>query len=180
MRYNWLIFATALLTATGLPQRAAAQPTAFTYQGRLTENGTVANGTYDFRFSVFNSPSAGNITSIVLTKPAVAVSNGLFAVILDFQDLYLVESPHWLEVSARTNGGLGFSILVPRQPLTAVPGATWASVAREAEHVSDNGVSAESYRDASIFSFKIADAQVVKSLNGLRDNVVLAAGANVT
>jgi hypothetical protein len=47
-----------LLSAIGLP--ALAQGTAFTYQGRLQNNGNPANGTYDLGFSLFATNSGGN------------------------------------------------------------------------------------------------------------------------
>jgi len=38
---------------------AFAQGSSFTYQGRLTDGGTAANGNYDLQFALFNSLSAG-------------------------------------------------------------------------------------------------------------------------
>src|SRR5258706_351256 len=40
---------------------AFAQSTAFTYQGRLTDNGSPANGNYDLQFTVRDSASGGNL-----------------------------------------------------------------------------------------------------------------------
>src|SRR5712691_3127220 len=38
---------------------ALAQTTSFTYQGRLTDGGTPANGNYDLQFALFDSLSGG-------------------------------------------------------------------------------------------------------------------------
>src|SRR5690349_10170191 len=37
-----------------------AQTTAFTYQGKLTDNGTPANGNYDLTFKLFDTPTIGS------------------------------------------------------------------------------------------------------------------------
>jgi hypothetical protein len=39
----------------------AAQATAFTYQGRLTDAGNPANGNYDLRFQLYDAPTGGNV-----------------------------------------------------------------------------------------------------------------------
>ena len=46
-----------LLLAAPLAQ---AQGTAFSYQGRLTDNGSPANGNYDLRFNSLDAGTAGN------------------------------------------------------------------------------------------------------------------------
>ena len=46
---------TALLALTCTVYLAHAQPTAFTYQGHLTDNGTPANGHYDLEFTLYDA-----------------------------------------------------------------------------------------------------------------------------
>ncbi|HMC29141.1 MAG TPA: hypothetical protein VKM56_15230, partial [Verrucomicrobiae bacterium] len=122
--------ALALLLSTLNSQLSAfAQGTAFTYQGRLSETGNLANGTYDFLMSLWNAGSGGSrVTSasnpLVIT--GVAVSNGLFTVMLDFGDGVFTGPPRWLEIAVNTNGASSFATLRPRQPLTAAPYATTA------------------------------------------------------
>src|SRR5262244_1085985 len=77
-----------LLCSAGL---AIAQTTAFTYQGRLVDNGNLANTSYDMQFKLFDALSGGNQIGATLTfdgtgsnPPAVLVSNGIFTVTLDF------------------------------------------------------------------------------------------------
>src|SRR5437762_8794310 len=61
-----------------------AQTTSFTYQGRLTDGGTAANGNYDLQFALFDSLSGGAQVGSTQTINTVAVSNGVFTVSLDF------------------------------------------------------------------------------------------------
>ena len=43
------------LLSTLAPQHSEAQGTAFTYQGRLNDNGAPANGIYDLQFRIYAS-----------------------------------------------------------------------------------------------------------------------------
>ena len=95
-----LISALALLALSTLNLQLSvcfAQGTAFTYQGRLNSGGGAASGAYDLTFGLF-------------ATNAVAVSNGLFTVMIDF-------------------GTNIFTTLTPRQPLTPTPYAIFASTA---------------------------------------------------
>jgi hypothetical protein len=58
MRTKYIILLVSLLISASPPTQGASVGTAFTYQGRLTDGGTPANGTYDLRFRLFNAPSA--------------------------------------------------------------------------------------------------------------------------
>ena len=60
MRTNSLILITALLAGAVNIQQATAQGTAFTYQGRLADNGNPATGTYELRFAIFDGPTSGS------------------------------------------------------------------------------------------------------------------------
>jgi hypothetical protein len=105
----------------GSPWRAFAQGTAFTYQGRLNDAGGPASGIYDLRFGIFDLASGGSAVGGTRTNSAVTVSNGLFAVTLDFGANVFNGAPRWLEIGVRTNGGDTFVVLDPRQPLTPTP-----------------------------------------------------------
>src|SRR5437870_13750850 len=63
---------------------AFGQASSFTYQGRLTDGGTAANGNYDLQFAIFDSLSGGAQVGSTQTINTVAVSNGVFTVSLDF------------------------------------------------------------------------------------------------
>ena len=107
----------------------SAQGTAFTYQGRLNFNGNPAAGNFDVRFAVFDANTNGNQLGVTLTNSATAVTNGLFAVTLDFGAGIFTGPSRWLEIAARTNGGGAFTTLTPRQWMTPVPYAIFANTA---------------------------------------------------
>jgi hypothetical protein len=134
-----------------------AQGTAFTYQGQLNSSGGPANGSFDLEFSIFNTATGGSPLAGPLTNSATAVSNGLFTVVLDFGAGPFNGSALWLEMAVRPAGTGSFTTLSPRQPLLPTPYAIFSSTASN-----------------------VVSGSVVKSVNGLRDNVTLAAGANVT
>ncbi len=64
------------------PSRTFAQTSGFTYQGRLTDGGTVANGNYDFQFALWDSLNSGNQIGSTQGVNTVPVSNGVFTVSL--------------------------------------------------------------------------------------------------
>src|SRR6266550_5877899 len=125
-----------LITFTNLvlaQAQAAPLSTAFTYQGRLTDNGQLANGSYDFQFRLFDAPTNGAGVPIVLAYPTVAVSNGLFTTGLDFGSNVFNGTTWWLEIGLRPSGTFGeFSFLTPRQPLTPTPNALFSVNAAQA------------------------------------------------
>src|ERR1051325_8987405 len=108
----------AVLTPELRLPSAAAQGTAFTYQGQLRDNGAPANGIYDLRFTIYDLNSGGNIAGGPLTNFSVGVSNGLFTVVLDPGAGVFDGNPRWLEIGVRPTGGGAFTTLGPRQSLT--------------------------------------------------------------
>jgi len=113
--------------------RAAPMGTTFTYQGRLTEVDAPANGLYDFSFVLHtNAVAAGSMVGAPVFTNAVAVSNGLVTVRLDFGAEVFAGEARWLEVGVRTNGAGQFVTLSPRQPLTPTPYALYAPSAGSA------------------------------------------------
>jgi hypothetical protein len=154
-----------------------AQTTGLTYQGRLADGASPAHGLYDLRFTLHDAANAGTQIG-ALTNSAVAVSNGLFVTTLDFgAAAFQGGSNRWLQISARTNGAANFVALNPRQAITPTPLAIFAANAASA---GANSVNSTALQDNSVTGAKIANGQVVRSLNNLRDNVVLVPGANVT
>ena len=162
------------------PQLAAfAQGTAFTYQGKLATGGNAASGNYDFTFALWNAKTGGAQQAATFATNAVPITDGSFLVTLDFGTAF-TGSPLWLEIDVRTNGPGPFTTLSPRQALTPVPYALFAPNAGSATSVAPNSVTVAGIQNAAITALKIAPGQVVKSLNGLADNVALAAGPNVS
>lgn len=127
-------FALALLVmVAGIVAAGGFTPTSLTYNGRLVEGGLPANGSYEFRLSLHDDPSAGDIIGLVQTNRDVTVSNGLFAITVDLGSNAFTGDVRWLEVGVRTNGGLeDFTTLSPRQILKPVPLALVAQQALSA------------------------------------------------
>src|SRR5215471_15583450 len=95
---------------------AFAQGTAFTYQGRLNDGANPASGSYDLRFTIYDSTNQpGTVIAGPLTNSAVGVTNGLFTVTLDFGVTPFTGANRWLDIGVRTNGGATFAALSPRQ-----------------------------------------------------------------
>jgi hypothetical protein len=129
----------ATVAVLSLSGSAAAQGTAFTYQGQLNNGGNPANGVYDLRFAVFDAATAGAQQGNAITNPAVSVSNGLFTVILDFGNQF-PGANRWLDIGVRTNGGGAFTPLTSRQPITSTPYAITSANAAQASSVSATNV----------------------------------------
>ena len=126
MKKAKLILAVSLLGLLGGVYHAAAIGTAFTYQGRLVDNGSPASGTYDMRFTVWDSATAGlEVGSAVVIAP-VTVSGGLFTVPLDFGTGIFTCPDRWLQIESRVYGGPTYSLITPRQHLTPTPYAIMA------------------------------------------------------
>jgi len=125
MKTKHLLAFILLLSAFGFPLSAFSQGTAFTYQGRLNDANGPATGIYDLRFAIYGAASGGTQVGSTLTNSATAVSNGLFMVTLDFGNQFN-GADRWVEIGVRTNDSGAFTILTPRQQITATPYAVTA------------------------------------------------------
>ena len=99
---------------------AAAQTTAFTFQGSLQTNGAPATGNYDFEFALFDAVSGGTQLGTTVSSNNLAVANGVFSVSLDFGGQF-PGATRFLEIRIRAAGGGGFTLLSPRQPVASSP-----------------------------------------------------------
>ncbi|MDQ6654477.1 MAG: hypothetical protein M3176_02400 [Chloroflexota bacterium] len=121
MRLRGLLAATALcLLALG----ADAQTSAFTFQGKLNDNGTAASGNYDMQLKLYDTATVGTGTQVgtTVTFPAVAVTDGIFTVQPDFTANAFPGPDRFVEVGVKPAGsGNPFTILSPRQPITPAP-----------------------------------------------------------
>lgn len=117
-----MLFVVGLLLMGAFAPHIAAAPysTDITYQGQLDLNGTPYTGQADFKFTLFDSVTAGSAVSSTLARGNVDVSEGVFTVVLDFNPLVFDGTARWLEIEVRT-GVVPFEILSPRQELTANP-----------------------------------------------------------
>jgi hypothetical protein len=124
-----------LLTLTlslALNRGLHAQGTAFTYQGVLNTNGSLANGVYDIQFGAYDDPNTGDLLGGLVTNTAVQVSNGLFTTTIDFGSGVFAGESLWLDIAVTTNGGTSFTPVTPRQPITPSPYAIFSSQAATA------------------------------------------------
>lgn len=108
---------------------ARAQDTAFHYQGRMADAGRPANGSYDFRATLFGEPNGGSGVAGPQAFDGLWVTNGLFNLALDFGEDAFVSASRWIEISVRTNGAASFTTLSPRRQLTPQPQAIFAGKA---------------------------------------------------
>jgi len=119
----------SLLISCSESLHAAPLGTAFTYQGHLNDNGSPANGLYDFRCQLYDAVEFGALVSTTVTNSAVPVSNGLFVVNLDFGSAVFSGQERWLQNIVRTNNALNFTTLLPRQRVAPAPHAIYATKA---------------------------------------------------
>ena len=109
-------------------QTASAQGNSFTYQGRLTDGGLPANGTYDVQFALYASGAGGQPLGAAPANRSVLVTNGGFTTTLDFGAGVFDGSDRWLELAVRAGGSAGgYVVMVPRQCITAAPYALRAA-----------------------------------------------------
>lgn len=73
--------------------------TAFTYQGQLKNDEGPVEGQCDFRFTLWDAAMGGNQVGPEQTLSAVDVTNGLFAVQLDFGQDAFNGKARWLEIA---------------------------------------------------------------------------------
>ncbi len=125
-----LMISIALAALAVIPAAALGQPTSFTYQGQLKQEGSPLNDVVDMRFSLYDSDTAidsiaGPIVFDGLSLQPVQVTNGLFTVELDFGIAAFQEGGEWLEIAVRTPhdpADIGaYTTLSPRQRITAAP-----------------------------------------------------------
>lgn len=102
---------------------AASQSTAFTYQGRLLQNGAPTSGSHNLSFSLWDASSGGNQVGSTISQSNYPVANGVFTIDLDFGVGVFNGQQRWLQVSVDSN------TLSPRQPVNSTPVAQYALAA---------------------------------------------------
>lgn len=124
----------AAVVLLALAAQASAQ-TAFTYQGELRSSGAVASGLHDMRFRLYDGASSPTQIGPTLCVDNVNITDGTFAVPLDFGAQFGSSASRFLEIEVRGDTGLscaslaGFTLLAPRQQITSAPRATAATSA---------------------------------------------------
>ena len=126
------ILAVALCLAFGLGRAAVAAPmgTVFTYQGRLIDANSVADGLYDLRFRLYDASVAGTQKGSTIVVSEVNIIDGSFTLGLDFGGAVFDGNNRWLEIGIRAgelNDPNGYTALSPRQEVTPTPYALYAA-----------------------------------------------------
>jgi len=111
---------------------AAPLGTEFTYQGVLSDAGAPAAGVFDFQFYLYNAAGGGSQVGPLVVIEDVTVTAGRFTTQIDFGSVF-DGTALWLEVGVRDGGSTGtFTVLSPRQELTAAPFAQHSQTADSA------------------------------------------------
>ncbi|MEK6700932.1 MAG: hypothetical protein AABZ53_01605, partial [Planctomycetota bacterium] len=117
----------ALLGTTSAALASGPTSQEFTYQGKLTQNGSPVDGLADLRFTLWDDSGAGGQIGPTLAANGATVTKGLVRVLLDFGAGTFEGSGRWLEIEARVPAGTGtWETLTPRQPITPAPYALYA------------------------------------------------------
>jgi hypothetical protein len=129
-------------------QMIAAQTTAFNYQGKLTDAGT-PQAAYQMQFKLFDTETGGSQVGNTVENPAVAVSDGVFSVMLDFGTNAFSGANRYLEISVRRNANESYTVLTPRQQIASSPYSIRTLSAQQADMSLDSqklgGVAASEY-----------------------------------
>jgi hypothetical protein len=147
-----------------------AQTSVFTYQGRFTDGGSAANGTYDMQFKLFDG--AGNQIGSAITNGAVQVSSGIFAVQLDFGTAAFPGAERFLEIGLRSAGsGEAYTVLSPRQQLTSAVYAIRAGSTTTADNATQlNGLAANQFVQTNDSRLTDARIPIAGSANYIQNN----------
>ena len=179
MKDKYIMLSLGLLALSSALTVAAPLGTAFTYQGKLTDGGNSANGSYDLTFTLFATNSGGAAVAGPLTNSPVGVTNGLFTVTLDFGGSVFIGNACWLELGARTNGGASFTTLSPRQPLTPSPYSLYAPGAGNAQTVLNGVYTTGSYANPAWLT-SLAGTKVTGNISGNAAGFSGSLAGNVT
>ena len=163
------------------------------YQGVLidAEGNPIPDGNIVLTFKIYDTAADGE-PIYEETQSEVNVAGGIFNVIIGSTNPLNLsfDKPYWLGITVGAEG----SELTPRIELTSSP------YSLNAQSIVDNAVSTGKIQDGAVTSAKIAagavdtdkiadnavtnekiaESQLVKSLNGLTDDVTIEAGNNVT
>src|SRR5262249_37853064 len=130
------LFLCLVLTAGTI---VTAQTSTITYQGKLSEGSTPANGTYEMQCSLFNALSGPSQIGPTITDNGVSIVNGIFTVQLNFPTSAFDGSDRWLEISVHKAGDpAAFTPLSPRQQITSSPYSLRTLSATVADSLSAN------------------------------------------
>ncbi len=161
---------------SGMSSLSAQTPHLLNFQGRLTINNQGAQNTFDMIFSIYDVSTEGTPLWSE-THADVRVENGIFNVLLGSVEpfpgtLFSISGDRFIGISLDGNPEME-----PRLRLTSV---AYAIRAAEADAVIDGAVTNADLAEDAVTSDKIADGEVVRSINALSDDINLVEGDNIT
>lgn len=143
------LYLLAILFALQLSSAAIAQSTAFSYQGSLKDGGNLANGAFQLQFKLFDSLGGGGQIGSTITDVPVTISQGTFAVTLNFGSNALSGANRWLEIAVRRNSSESYVTLSPREQIASAPYSVRTLSAATADMALDSqklgGINANQY-----------------------------------
>ena len=99
----------------------------FTYQGQLRNAGALVNGPVDLRITLWDSDVAGGQVGAINNYQAVPITEGRFALGLNFGATAFDGSNRWVQLEFRSPAGSGqYLTLNPRDKIMATPYAMFA------------------------------------------------------
>lgn len=110
-----------LLLPLSLEAQTTDYATDFTYQGYLEDTGMPVNDTCDMQFTLYDALTLGNVIGKVQTITNIAVSDGIFTVMLDFEAEAFDGIDHYLEIAIDCKQSGNYATLSPRQAITPAP-----------------------------------------------------------
>jgi hypothetical protein len=116
-----VVFAISLASGAGATSPASS-PTAFTYRGKLQQDGKPAEGAFDLSFDLYDAIEGGSYLGHA-DAFAVTVRRGAFAAELDFGGVVPPGGEAWLSVGVSRAGAGDYTALEPRQRLDESAGA---------------------------------------------------------
>ena len=192
MRHAFPLRALALATFVAVPFGLPAAPASFSYGGHLNLNGNPVTGAADLQFRLFSAPTGGTLVNPNPPVVPVTLNNGDFSAAIDLttmggqasiQDNSRVLQGGWVEVSVRRPGEQNFTPLLPRQQFSSVPGALYAEETAHAglaDRVAAAGIGHAQLAPGAVQPDSLLAGTVVRSLNGMTDDLILQAGSGVT
>jgi hypothetical protein len=153
--------------------------------------GSPLNGSYDFKFTLFDAPTGGTQLGPQLCTDNLAVTGGNVSLQLDFGPQFTGQQ-RFVEIQVRQDTGLncsdptGFTILSPRQAVTAVPYGLYSLNAAAADASQLSGRPAAFYTNAAnLTSGSIPHARLLGTYSSALNltnssNIFVGSGAGLT
>ncbi len=143
LTFNFLRFSTLIAVLIICATATLAQTTAFTYQGRFSDSTLPqpTSGSYEMQYKLFDTPTVGTglQNGTTQTVSSVSVVNGIFTVQLDFGGGAFRANSIFVEIGVRPVGSAAaFTVLGPRQQITAAPLAVRSQISDLAEIAGDS------------------------------------------